>query len=54
MAARTADQNITQMNKMMSLKMEPQLTQKTMRNDNKKKVIRMRKLNQMVRMFWMF
>ena len=48
MAARPADQHNTQMNKMMPLKMKPQLAQKTMRS-NKKMLIWTRKLDQMVR-----
>ena len=51
MIVRTANQHNTQMDRMMSLKVKPQLTQKTLRNNNKKKVIRMRKLNQMEMMF---
>ena len=43
---RVANQHDTQMNKMMSLKVKPQFTQKSFRNNSKKKVIRMRKLTQ--------
>ena len=49
MTVRAANQHNTQLNKMMSLKVMPQLTQKTPRYSNNKKFIQMRKLTQMRR-----